>query len=55
MARLDRKHAAGRLDRGGAAQPVGDGAGVERRRHGDHAQVFAQRHLRLAHEGERKV
>ncbi len=37
------------------AQPLRHRAGIERRRHGDHAQVVAQRRLRLAHQGEGKI
>ena len=55
IARLDREHAARRFDHRRAAQPLRHRAGIERRRHGDHAQVLAQRRLRLAHQGEGQV
>ena len=55
IARLDREHAAGRFDQRRAAEPFDDGAGIERRRHRDHAQILAQRRLRLAHQGEGEI
>ena len=55
MTRLDREHAAGRFDQGRTAETVHDGAGIQGRRHGNDAQVLAQRHLGLAHEREGKV
>ena len=55
IARVDRIHATGTLDHRRAAQPLRHRPGIEGRRHGDHAQVLAQRRLRLAHQGEGKV
>ena len=55
IAGVDRKHAARALDHRRAAQPLRHRPGIEGRRHGDHAQVLAQRRLRLAHQGEGKV
>ncbi len=55
VARLDREQAAGRFDQRRAAQPLRHRAGIERRRHGDDAQLLAQRALGFAYEGEGEV
>ncbi len=55
VAGLDGKHAPGGVHHRCAAQPRGNGARVERRRHGDDPQVLAQGGLRLAHQGEGEV
>ena len=55
IARLYGKHAAHRFDYGRTAEAPGHRTGIERRRHRDHAEVFAQGGLGLAHQRKRQI